>query len=266
MRLCRDRPTIPDRFVFLFFTVTAQPGCEGSPGSGGPQLLPLWVMNNAVTLKAFLHGKCLPTARICASERTQFLMEGLDVALQVEGSSERPVTIILGTHQDNPLLRVDSLVLMQEPGVLECLVALVTAHSGLVLLLPVLQEVCPGFRGEAAAFLLTRVTTVHLLVSLQLAGEGEAHLATLVSAPITRQLCVLLALVRLQLFVFPELQATAFKLTHVHFWSLHVDAAYVPAPVGVGGEGLGAAVLAAHKRLMSAVSESMSRQMRLVAE
>lgn len=46
-----------------------------------PQLLPLRVVDDAVTLEALLHSEGLPTACEGAGEGLQLLMEGANVAL-----------------------------------------------------------------------------------------------------------------------------------------------------------------------------------------
>lgn len=157
-------------------------------------------------------------------------------------------------------------MLLQEPRVPEHLAALVTLQDDPVLLLPVLEVLSPRFSCEGAALLLAGVTSVHLLMSLQLAGEGESHLAAFISALIRRQLGVLLTHVRLELFVFPELEPAALKLTNILPLLLRVNAADVSGPVTVGGESVGAAVHGALKRLHTAVTEPMPCQVKWAAE
>ncbi len=151
-------------------------------------------------------------------------------------------------------------MLLQEPGVPEHLAALVALQDEPVLLLPVLQVLCPGLSCEAAALLLAGVPSVHLLVSLQLAGEGESHLAAFISALVRGQLGVLITHVGLKLLVLPELEPAALIFAHILLLLLGVNAADVSGPVCVGGEGLRAAILGAAKRLHAAVTELMSRQ------
>ncbi len=71
---------------------------------------------------------------------------------------------------------------------------------------------------------------------------------------------MLLTHVGLQLFVFLELQSAALKLTNVFLLLLGVNAADVSDPVGVGGEGLLAAIHRAPERFQSGMSEIMPRQ------
>lgn len=149
-------------------------------------------MDNAVTLEALPHGEGLPAACVGAGEGPQLLVEGADVALKVENCGERPVTAVPGAPEDHTRLRVDALMLLQEPGVPEHLGALVALQDEPVLLVPVLQVLCPGLSCEAAALLVAGVPSVHLLVSLQLAGEGESHLAAFISALVSGQLGVLI--------------------------------------------------------------------------
>lgn len=101
---------------------------------------------------------------------------------------------------------------------------------------------------------------MHLLVPLQVTGEGKSHLAAFKGALVGRQLSVLLTHVRLQLFVFPEVQAAAVVSADVLLVVLAVNAARVSVPVGVGGEGLRAAIYGAEKRLRPGVTELMPRQ------
>lgn len=253
-----------NRFLRVF--VATQPGGKRSFGSGLPQLLPLRVVDDAVALEALPHRKRLPAARVAAGEGPQLLVEGADVALQVEERGEGPVAVAPRALVDHPGVSVDSLVLLQEPGVPEHLAALVTLQDEPVLLLPVLQILCPGLPSEAAALLLAGVTSVHLLVSLQFAGEGESHLAGLIGALVGGQLGVLLTHVGLELLVLPELQAAALMFTHVLLLLLGVNAAHVSDPVRVGGEGLLTAVHGAPEGLHAAVAEIVSGQVVAAAE
>lgn len=128
------------------------------------------------------------------------------------------------------------------------------------------QVVGPGLPGEPATLLRARVTSVDLLMPLQLARKGEAHFTPFVGAPVRGHLGVLLAHVRLQLLVLPELQATAVEPAQVALPVRAVHAADVPGPVGVGGEGFHAAVHGAAERLRAAVAEVMPGQVILTAE
>lgn len=223
-------------------------------------------MDDAVALEALPHGEGLPAARVGAGEGAQVLVEGFDVVLQVEHRGERPVAAVPGAPEDHAHVGVDALMLLQEPGVPEHLAALVAPQGEPVLLLPVLQVLRPGLSREAAALLLAGVPPVHLLVPLQLAGEGEPHLASLVGALVRRQLGVLLAHVGLELLVLPELQPAALELANVLPLLPRVYAAHVPGPVRVGGEGLPAAVRGAQKRPDAAVAEVVPRQVVGAAE
>lgn len=219
-----------------------------------------------MTLEALVHGKCLPTANLAADEGSSLLVEGADVALQVESSGEGPVTAIPGALEDHSHFRVDVLMLPQKPRVPEHFAALVTLHGDSVLLLSVLQVLSPGLPCESAALLFAGVPSVHLLVTLQFTGEAKSHLAALISALIRGQLSVLLAHVGLQLFVLLELEPTALKSANIFPLLLAVHAADVSGPVCVGGEGLRAAIYGASERLLSAVAELVPRQVGLTAE
>lgn len=72
---------------------------------------------------------------------------------------------------------------------------------------------------------------MHLLMPLQFTRDGESHLASLISALIRGQHCVLFAHVGFQLLVFLELQATAFNFADVFLVLLGVHAADVSGPV-----------------------------------
>lgn len=96
-------------------------------------------MDNFVTLEALCHGKGLPTSSVGASKRTQILMERADVALQIKHCGVRPVTAISGTFENGSRFRVDALMLLQEPGIPEHLVAVLTPKNSPVVLFPVLQ-------------------------------------------------------------------------------------------------------------------------------
>lgn len=223
-------------------------------------------MDDAVSLEAPFHGERLAAAFVSADKLAHILVEGADVALQVEESGVRPAAALSGTTEDHSHLRVDVLVLVQEPGVPELLAALITPDNTPVVLLPVLQELRPGPPREGATFLLARVPPVHLLVSLQLAGEGESHLAAFKGALVRRLLSVLLTHVRVQLFVLPEFKSAAVVLADVLLAVLAMNAAGVSLQVGVGGEGLRAAFYGAEKRLRPGVTELVPRQVVLGAE
>lgn len=223
-------------------------------------------MDNAVTLETLLHGEGLPTASVGAGEGPLLLVEGVDVALQVEGRGERPVAALPGALENHSCVRMDALMLLQEPGVPEHLGAAITPEEEPVLLLPVPQVVCPGLPCEAAGLLLAGISSVHLLVSLQLTWEGESHVAAFISALVRWQLSVLLTHVGLQLLVLLELEPAALKLTDVFLVFLSVDAAEVPGPVGVGGEGLRAALCTALEGLHAAVGELVPGQVIGAAE
>lgn len=72
----------------LGFSVATQPGRKRSLGSGLPQLLSLRAVDDTVAPEALLHGEGFSTASMGASKRTGLLVEGVDVALQVENSGE----------------------------------------------------------------------------------------------------------------------------------------------------------------------------------
>lgn len=152
------------------------------------------------------------------------------------------------------------LMLLQEPRVPEHLAALIAAEDEPVLLLPVLQVLSPGLSCEGAGLLFAGVPSVHLLMSLQLAWEGELHLAAFISALVRGQLGVLITHVGFKLLVLLKFEPTTLKSTSILLLLLSVNAAYVSGPVRVGGEGLRASVHGAVKGLHAAVSELMSCQ------
>lgn len=166
----------------LRVTQAAQPGSERSLRLLPLDLLPLRVVSDVVTLQTLFHGEGFPTACVGTGEGSLLFVEGADVALQVEHLSEGSVTSLSGAFEYHPGLRVHVLMLLQEPGVLELLVALLTLQCGPVLLLPVLQILRPRLPCEAAALLLAGVTLMHLLMSLQLTGHSEPHLTAFMSA------------------------------------------------------------------------------------
>lgn len=79
-----------------------------------------------MTMEALFHGERLPTALVSANVRPQLLVEGADVALQVEHFGEGPATAHVGAQEDHTRVSVDALVLLQEPGVTEHFAALIT--------------------------------------------------------------------------------------------------------------------------------------------
>lgn len=77
-------------------------------------------------MEALFHGELFPTAYVCANPRPQLLVEGADVALEVEHGGEGPVTTPVGTQEDHTRVSMDTLMLLQEPGVTEHFAALIT--------------------------------------------------------------------------------------------------------------------------------------------
>lgn len=77
-------------------------------------------------MEALLHGELFPTAYVCANPRPQLLVEGADVALEVEHGGEGPVTTPVGTQEDHTRFSMNTLMLLQEPGVTEHFAALIT--------------------------------------------------------------------------------------------------------------------------------------------
>lgn len=200
-------------------------------------------MDHRVALQTLLHCKGLPTGWLVAAEGPQLLVEGPDVALQVEGFGEGPAAALPWTQQAFAGLGVHALVLPQEPRVSKDFGATVAAHLEPVPLLPVLQVLRPGLGDEVAVRLLARVASVHLLVPLQATGEGETPGAARLRALVGRHGVVPLTHVRSQLLVFAKFQLTAVHLARVaHPLARAVHAALVPDAVGVGGERLAAAV------------------------
>lgn len=253
------------RFVLknstTFVFITTQLGHQRSFESLRPGLLLDWVVDHRVALQALLHGEGLPAGWLVAAERPQLLVEGPDVALQVEVLGEGPAAALPRTQQAHAGLGVHALVLLQEPRVSEDFVATVAAHLEPVSLLPVLQVLRPGLGDEVAVRLIARVASVHLLVALQAAGEGEAPGAAWLRALVGWQGVVLLAHVRSQLLVFAKFQPTAFHLARVATPLVRaVHAALVPDAVGVGGERLAAAVHGAPEGPVATVTELVPRQ------
>lgn len=115
-----------------------------------PQLLPVRVVNNTVTLETLLHGEGLSAGWVGAAEWPQFLMEGLDMALQVKGFGERSVTVVPRTHEAHPTVSMDALMLLQKPRIPKHLAAVVTPEDEPVLLLSVFQIFSPSPPNEAA--------------------------------------------------------------------------------------------------------------------
>lgn len=77
-------------------------------------------------MEALFHGEPLPAAHLSANKGPQLLVERADVALQVEDFGEGPATARVGAQEDRASVRVNALMLLQEPGVAEDFAALVT--------------------------------------------------------------------------------------------------------------------------------------------
>lgn len=77
---------------------------------------------------SYLHGKGLAAARMSADEGALLFMEWQYVALQVERSGVRARTSISGAVEHNTLLRVNMLMLLQEPAIPERFLTLITLY------------------------------------------------------------------------------------------------------------------------------------------
>lgn len=154
--------------------VTTQLGHQRSFRSLLPGLLLDGTVDHQVALQALLHGEGLPAGRLVATEGSQLLVEGPNVALQVEGRGEGSAAALPRTQQAYAALEVHALVLPQEPRVPEDFGATFAAHLEPVPLFPVFQVLSPGFGDEVTVRLLARVASVYLFVPLETAGEGEA--------------------------------------------------------------------------------------------
>lgn len=65
---------------------------------------------------------------MCAAESLLLLVEGQDVALQVEGGGVGAMTAVSRTQKHQPGFGVNVLVLLQEPPISERLLTFVTLH------------------------------------------------------------------------------------------------------------------------------------------
>lgn len=74
-------------------------------------------MDDAVASETLLHGEAAAAARVGTGVEPLLLVEGADVALEVEGRGERSLTAVSGAAQHQPRLAVHALVLLQVPGV-----------------------------------------------------------------------------------------------------------------------------------------------------
>lgn len=211
-----------------------------------------------MTIETVFHGEAPPTTRVCAGEGPLLLMEGADVAKQVEAGGVGPLAVLSGTFQNYPSVAVDDLMLLQVPAVRESLGAVTAAELGPMPLSPVGQILGPRLPTEVAALLGAGISSVHFLMAFELTGHAEAHVAAAVRTPVLRGVGVELAHVGLQQLLLLELLAAALVATDVG--TRPVVAADVALAVGIGGESLCAVVLGARERSLSAVSQRVTRQ------
>lgn len=94
---------------------SAQSGGQGALPLSPADLLPLRIVDDAVTSETLLHGEAPPTAQVWTGEGPQLLVEGADVALEVKAGGERPVAAVSGTAQDEARVSMNALVLLQAP-------------------------------------------------------------------------------------------------------------------------------------------------------
>lgn len=122
-------------------------------------------MDDSVTSETLLHGEAASTARVRTRVGPLLLVEGRDVALEVERCGERSFTPHPGTQQHQTRLAVHALMLCQAPPVSKRLGAYIAANTHLVQLPPVRQIISPCLPGERAPRLCARIAFVHLFVT-----------------------------------------------------------------------------------------------------
>lgn len=127
------------------------------------------IVHNSVPSETLLHGECFATALVLTHERTHFLVEGEDVALQVKHSGVGPATAFTRTATHGPFRGMNFHVLLKVISALECLLADLTGDFLFMGFSHVLQELCPCF-GHKGTSLLACVTLVDLGVPFQPAG------------------------------------------------------------------------------------------------
>lgn len=83
-------------------------------------------MYDSVPQQTLLHGEGPAASRVVAGERSQLVVKGPHVALQVEGGGEGAVAVIARAPVHQPRVGVHALMLLQEPGVPKSLAAFLT--------------------------------------------------------------------------------------------------------------------------------------------
>lgn len=127
------------------------------------------IVHNAVPYKALFHCKRLATASMLTHERPLFLVEGENVALQVEQGSEGSPTAFSQTVVHVSLWSMSLHVLLKVVFALECLLAHRTGDFLFMGFPHVLQKLCPCFCHKGTS-LLTWIALVNLPMPLQPAG------------------------------------------------------------------------------------------------
>lgn len=127
------------------------------------------IVHNAVPYEALFHCKRLATASMLTHERPLFLVEGENVALQVEHGSVGSPTAFSWTVVHVSLRSMSLHVLLKVVFALERLLAHCTDDFLFMGFPHVLQKLCPCFCHKRTS-LLTQIALVNLPVPLQPAG------------------------------------------------------------------------------------------------
>lgn len=217
------------------------------------------VVHNSVPCETLFHGKRFATARVLTHKWTHFFMEGEDVALQIKYSGVGPPTAFPRTAIYVPRRGVSLHVLLKVIFALKRFLAYFTGCYLFMGFSCVFQELCPCF-GHKGTSLLTRVTLMDLGVPLQPAGGGEVFPTSLLGT-LEGWLVGVLALMRLQLLVFPEGLLTALKAAYILLLLIFMFAFKMFLQVRFCVELLITVTSCADKRLFSSMNQCVATQM-----
>lgn len=216
-------------------------------------------MHDTVPHETLFHCKRLGAAGVLTHERALFLVEGENVALQVEGGCIGSSTAFPRTAVHGPLGRVSLHVLLEVIFALEILLTYCAGYLLFVGFPHVSQKLCPRFPHKGTS-LLTQVALVNLPMPLQPAEGGKGLPTSLMGTP-EEWLAAVLALVASQLLVLLKGLPATFNIAHILFLWIFMFAFNVFLQIRFCVEFLITVIIFTNKWLFSGVNQDMSTQM-----